>query len=154
MKVIFLDVDGVINSGNNQQHVHKVRRNCNNMYFDTVCMENLQRLVKSTGAELVLSSTWRLPDERTYSMQHMANLKRRLAAYGLSLSGETPSGHFYRHDEINAWLEAHPEVTGYVILDDVNDGFVEENYRRLVLTDEIVGLTAEDVEKAIKILEG
>jgi hypothetical protein len=56
-----------------------------------------------------------------------------------------------RGEIVNAYLAKHPEVTSYVILDDV-DQFTEEQHKHLVLTNEEVGLTKEDADKAIRIL--
>lgn len=152
-KVIFLDVDGVINSGNNQLRNARLKRTCETMYFNPVCMKLLKELVESTGADLVLSSTWRLPDEKTKSVCHLDNLIKRLADYELGLFSQTGPTRFCRNDEINEWLRSHPDVDGYVILDDVNDDFQGENLRRLVLVDEVVGLTDSNVVQAVNFLK-
>jgi hypothetical protein len=56
-----------------------------------------------------------------------------------------------RWREIAAWLSWHPEVTGYVILDDIPDfGPLEEHH---VLTDDMFGITSEQVFEAIDILK-
>ena len=56
MKVIFLDIDGVLNTG-------AYRENPDVDYFEQPISEEhmplLEYLVKSTGAKIVLSSTWR-----------------------------------------------------------------------------------------------
>ena len=153
MRVIFLDVDGVINSGNNMSRNARLKRTCENMYFDPTCMNRLKKLVENTGAKIVLSSTWRLPDERTRSMAHLENLKERLALYGLCILDSTPALTSDRNQEVNEWLQSHPEVVQYIILDDVNDNFQGDNLRRLVLTDEIVGLTDQDAAKAERLLK-
>ena len=152
MKVILLDVDGVINSGNNMKRNAQLKRTCETMYFDSECMRLLKKLVQNTGAKLILSSDWRFPEPRTHSICHLQNLLSRLADYELGLNGQTGEAQFSRNEEINAWLQEHPEVESYVILDDVNDDFQGENLRRLVLTNEIVGLTATDAQKAERIL--
>lgn len=153
MKIIFLDVDGVINSGNNMKRNAQLKRTCETMYFDSDCMRLLKKLVQNTGAKLILSSDWRFPDPRTHSICHLQNFSDRLADYGLGLTGQTGEARLCRDEEISEWLQEHPEVTNYVILDDVNDGFQGENHRHLVLTDEIIGLTLEDIQKAEKLLE-
>lgn len=151
-KVIFLDIDGVINSGNNMEINARLKRTEETMYFDPVCMKLLKELVEDTGADLILSSDWRFPDEQTKSICHLQNLMKRLADYEIGLAGQTGKALIWRNDEINEWLQAHPEVESYVILDDVNDNFEGENLKRLVLTDEVIGLTAEDIAKAARIL--
>lgn len=57
----------------------------------------------------------------------------------------------YRGSEIKEWLDEHPEVTNYVIIDDDND-MLEEQEPYLVQTSWYDGINDYDVEKAIKIL--
>ena len=54
--------------------------------------------------------------------------------------------------EIKEWLDKHViEVSRYVIIDDM-DNFLPEQKSHFVLTDPEVGITDEDADKAIKIL--
>lgn len=151
-KVIFLDVDGVINSGNNQKRNAELGYTCETMYFDSACMKNLKEIVEKADATLVLSSDWRFPTERTKSICHLQNLMKKMALYEIGITDQTGEALSSRNEEINQWLQSHKQVESYVILDDVNDCFEGENLKRLVLTDEIVGLTDSDVVKAIEIL--
>lgn len=62
---------------------------------------------------------------------------------------------FERACEIEDYLEAHPDIESYVVLDDnMFDDFYDNPVieKRLVLTDYKVGLTDNDADKAIKIL--
>lgn len=152
-KVIFLDVDGVINSLQNQAEEFIKKRNFDTMHFDTANMEALKVLVESTGAELILSSSWRHVDT-PLDKAALENLHRRLAEFGLVLTGDIGPYRNLRHDAISEWLQANPDVESYVILDDVNDAFEGELLERLVLTDELIGLTVEDAEIAKEILKG
>jgi hypothetical protein len=120
MKIIFADIDGVFNlipQGRDQYgaiwHPHLV--------------ENLKTVIEQTGAKIVVSSTWRLSGESV-----MKDMWRDRNLPG-EVIGVTPCFHkelreiedFYermeRGKEIQAWLDLHPEVTNYVILDDDND---------------------------------
>lgn len=152
MKVIFLDVDGVINSLVNQAEEWGVH-GFDTMNFDPVNMEPLKELVESTGAKLILSSSWRHTDTPK-DKAALENLHRILADYGLYLAGDIGPYRNLRQDAIADWLQKNQDVVDYVILDDVNDGFEGENLRRFVMTDKYVGLTMEDVKKAINILNG
>ena len=150
-EVIFLDVDGVINSWNSQQRDFEVKLNLKTLRFDPTCLENLRVLVERTGADLILSSSWRFDDD-ALGAAPLINLEARLAEKGMRLAGRTGCTLAWRDDEINAWLQEHPDVESYVILDDVNDNFRGDNLRRWVATNEGIGLTSEDVQKAEKIL--
>ena len=152
MKVIFLDIDGVLNEENSRS------RCCGYKGIDDKKVENLAEIVKATGAEIVLISTWkddwRKTDKRHQGM--MANyLDRKLAKQGLTILDKTESVdrvsgfHLSRGEGILQYLSTH-SVEKYVILDDFQfdyDGCgLTENY---VKTDyENGGLTAELALKA------
>jgi hypothetical protein len=62
-----------------------------------------------------------------------------------------PGAPFGRGLEISVWLEQHPRVVKYCILDD--EAFDIDPHRDyLVKTDPLIGLTDKDVEKAIILL--
>ncbi len=88
---------------------------------------NLKRLIDETGAKIVISSSWRHSGLKI--MQEMW-IKRGLVGEVIDI---TPSHSDKSRDhlpfkeraerggEIKEWLDAHPEVTNYVILDDDDD---------------------------------
>jgi hypothetical protein len=107
VNVIFLDIDGVLNT-------HKtVERWRGCIGIDQVLAQRFSRLQQATGACVVLSSTWRL------SRNWKANMHRNGVT---GIIDKTPDlrGRI-RGEEIQAWLDAHPEVHLYAILDDVRD---------------------------------
>ena len=62
MNIVFLDVDGVLNSENYLIYMYEKNKRPYHLYdmpFDPKCMENLKRLVKETKSKIVISSTWR-----------------------------------------------------------------------------------------------
>ena len=163
-KIIFLDCDGVLNS---EEVAFKIRIegiNSNgyggffqeptepthaNVCFGQELVDNLKEIVEKTGAKIVISSTWRV----THRWQ---TFPKMLAIYGFDnaeVIGATPKLPTKRGYEIQQWLKEHPEVTNYVILDDDND-MLKEQSANFVKTSMYRGLSKEDAEKAIKILNG
>lgn len=150
MKVIFLDVDGVLNS---TSYFEKVGygSDCN---FDPLCMENLKYLVESTDAYIVVSSDWKR------SEQKLNLLLEELEKYGLKdrYIGCTPVVEDYnngairsnRGSEIALYLSNH-KCDIFVILDDL-DWDLNIFLNNLVLTHIKDGLTKEDADKAIELL--
>ena len=139
MKIIFLDVDGVLNSVRDYYSVDLVT----DSHF-----ELLKELIDRTGAKIVLSSSWRM------GLSIRGKLVQRLAEYGLEICDITPVLHFAerkRGDEIRAWLDKHEDVTNFVILDDESD-MCEFTKINLVKTDTNFGLKRKHVEKAVEIL--
>ena len=105
MKVIFLDIDGVMN-----------RKELLKQSFDSIGEDHLNLLkfvVKTTDAQIVLSSTWRL------IKKSKTKVESELNRFGLSLFDSTPNlDSDLRWKEIKSWLDQHPEVDDFVIIDD------------------------------------
>lgn len=111
LKIIFLDVDGVLNIPE--------LSHANSCTLYKCAMHLLVRLVKKTGAYIVLSTTWRLCALRKFC------LIEGLARAGLHRSriiGQTPDiAQFQRTTEICAWLDAvEPSPRSWVALDDLD----------------------------------
>lgn len=137
MRVIFLDIDGVLNStktcvafGGYPLELHHIDA------FDQVAIRLLRRLCDSSGIQIVLSSTWRKTD-------HWADVGKAL---GLPIIGDTPVMLGVRGEEIAAWLALHPEVKAYAIIDDDSD-MLPEQMARFVKTDVNEGMTWADFQR-------
>lgn len=108
MKVLFLDVDGVLNS--------KSTTNFGDLYpIDPYMAFLVGKIQLHTGCEVVLSSSWR------HHPEGVENVSKRV----VKLLDKTPYG-ASRGEEIKAWLDKHPEVKKYAILDDDVDILVEQ----------------------------
>lgn len=127
------------------------------MFVDTRKILRLRNIIERTGAKLVLSSSWRYGAGK-YSLPHdaMAYLKLREEFRRLRCplwEDITPIIPLVNREvEITAWLDEHPEVTNFVILDDDYQELMKY-YDHLVICDEAVGLTKERAEEAIRILK-
>jgi HAD domain in Swiss Army Knife RNA repair proteins len=173
LRVIFLDIDGVLNS---ESYMLKLAAkhcqlephtpcDCFKLYrqIDPEAIARLNRLVAVTEAKIVISSTWR-------KLFDPPDLRRILEDHGLvgEIIGETPDGandselraglrdgelaqdRVFRGNEIDFWLKRHPAVDRFVILDDGSDMMMHKN--RLVQTDCEDGLCDEHVDLAIRVL--
>jgi hypothetical protein len=126
MVVIFLDFDGVITTGDSISLAFNKRRageipgtDWNKYQIDTELANNVRKLQEHLGAKIVISSTWRILDELPVLREY---LKERGGIDPESVIDITP----HRNDgsrgrEIKEWLDAHPEVTSFKILDDDSD---------------------------------
>lgn len=165
MKVIFLDIDGVLNY--TQWYVSD--RNPGNLNgqegdIDPMCVERVLRICKETGAKVVISSDWRISWEGTLMRFERMGLTRdividktpeliwtRMSMYDYMLSEEDEGYEFSRGREIDLWLEAHPECTNFVIIDDRMD-FTDEQEPHFVKVNPMCGLTDDNADIAIMIL--
>lgn len=104
----------------------------------------LNEIVDRTGAQVVVSSSWRIGfgPKGLGTILQMRGFTGRVIDRTVYLAGQP------RSDEIEEWLNAH-EVESYVILDDDDDAEIDGHF---VQTHIMVGLTKEDVEKAVVIL--
>ena len=146
-RVIFLDVDGVLNNGSWAMEMYDkgIRTYRDDILYEPA-LERLKRLVDATGAMIVVSSSWR---QNITSFRH---LRDWLKMYGMKISDITPYVGGCRGDDITAWFNRNPGEWSYAILDDEDD--MGEHMDHLVQTDFDVGFTDQDCEKAMIILSG
>lgn len=111
MKVIFLDIDGVLNRLGTPVNGKFWLRTCPDL------VQNLNRITDATGAFLVLSSSARR------IMKTNMDVVEALASVGITgrVKGKTPSFNGTRGSEIKAWLAENKRVTKFCILDDEDD---------------------------------
>lgn len=128
MKVIFLDIDGVLNS---DTYMEKQLDNSSvgiESEIDPATLILLKKAVDTTGAKIVLSSSWRI-------MRKCNELERFMMKFGISLSGKTPYVDGKRGLEIKQYLSKNENIEQYLILDDeIFESFDEELVNHLILT--------------------
>ena len=173
MKVIFLDVDGVLNSHQSATFWHSKRDQETwetSMYkewegtikeyiareFCPIALSNTEELVRQVpGVKIVVSSTWRLGET-------VETLKKILYPAKLvadAIIDVTPSFHrrndageqMTRGHEIQDWLNRHPEVDKYVIIDDDSD-MLDSQKENFVKTSGFHGFQHLDMLWALRIL--
>ena len=158
MKIIFLDVDGVLNNENTKASAPS---GC--MGVEDKLISKLVKIVTETDAKIVLTSDWKIGWESfdIYCSEDAKYLNRKLKKYGLKISSKTYDDHVYdrffedRGKGIHKFLEKVQNVESYVVIDDHTfTDFDDEIMSHLVLTDYKIGLTDEDVAKVISILDG
>jgi len=155
MKVIFLDIDGVLNFAGCEVKF----QGC--PFVAEEKMELLKELVESTGAQIVLSSTWRDGwadlecGLNTWAARMFVALQNKMKEYGLDFVSHTPwIAYTSRGEEIDRWLQAWEgePVESFVILDDLEGVYLRPHAGRLVKTSFAKGLLPRHVEMAKKIL--
>lgn len=116
MNYIFFDIDGVLNGTDEY-----------GKWIDdeiqTDKVERLIRLAKTTGARLVMSSTWRTAwnenGELTRKNEWTCRLDKLLQKANCGLYSVTPMCNYNRNTEIKQWLKEHANTNDhFVCLDD------------------------------------
>lgn len=156
MKILFLDIDGVCNCAKSAGK-YKWR---GFIGIDPYMALLVDRIIHATGCEVVLSSTWRLNEESRDEVRSQVckfidttpQLLRSMSNGGF-INGEDYDGKggyqsAGRGYEIQDWLDKHPEVTKYAILDDDSDMLARQipNFFKTTWED---GLTDEIAAKVI-----
>lgn len=154
MKVIFLDIDNVLNvmpQGHDEYGA----------IFHPEFVNNLRYIVNNTKAFIVISSSW-----RHVGLKQIRDMwaSRSLPGNVIDITGERLDLDCFskqRGTEIQEWLDKHPEVTSYVILNDDAD-MLESQWDKFVMcsqnehhpdyVDIGYGLTKQCAQKAVDIL--
>jgi hypothetical protein len=136
MKVIFLDIDGVLNC----DHTTNPRKFP--YVVDKKLLARFKKLLSRTGAKVVLSSSWRLDPVGLLAAKHWG-------VPFIDVAPDMPKK--TRRDEVLAWLSKHPNVIRYTIIDDEDD---ELDALPLFQPSCKSGITAEIVKGVEKYLSG
>ena len=164
-RIIFLDIDGVLNT--ERWHSQAIRGELKDEYgyrFDPIAVENLSRIIEETGAAIVISSSWKCMGLAT--MQKMWK-DRQLPGKVIDITPNSVSDEFLlnvdlndmdllsiRGQEIKDWLIVKGgSDCKYVIFDDMND-VLQEQEAHFVWVAPAVGITKGNVAQAIRILNG
>jgi hypothetical protein len=112
MNILFLDVDGVLNSYDYLSDVYAIKKRTlkREEFFDPVCMKILEEIVLKYNLQIVITSSWKICE-----MDILTNV---FSNYGLSILDKTNNYGDERGREIREWLKLHKDVSNYIILDD------------------------------------
>ena len=137
--VIFLDIDGVLQPPDSQtrfrRNLEKLRRvladeldDASYLDFDKYdlgaiyhdwdkgAVERLRNLCEDFGAEIVVSSDWRL--RKPVSVLKAYFRVHRLHGHVTDKTSEGEGAPHYRAGEVKDYLDSHPEIERFVIIDD------------------------------------
>lgn len=135
--IIFLDIDGVLNTKESWKIPFSLDKNCikNFCAFINYCKKD---------PKIVLTSSWKtgfssLPEYETPQLQ---SLRKELAIYNVSLFGRTKDfGN--RIAEINDYLQNH-KVESYAVIDDDPDEYTRKYLKKVSLINADTGFTEKD----------
>ena len=148
MKILFLDHDGVLCLSDNWGGRSKKKGYDSNPEtplsirmdnFDAKAVKVLNKILEETGAEIVVSSDWKLHGtlEQMIEMYKDYGVIKTPIAYTPNMKDYDPDSYSLYHwkgwaeqqrsEEIKRYLAAHPEITHWVAVDDLN---MSENINR------------------------
>lgn len=154
-KILFLDVDGVLNT--DSMFAQQTGDDATGTY--KLCDKRiamLNAMLEAVGAKVVLSSSWRRSASHVAFLEEQGALKHKHEDWR---TGESPvrdldTGAYLHHErgrEVAEWLSRHPEVTQYAIIDDL-EGFLPEQNRYMVRTSSYFGLGKKHIRVLTRLL--
>lgn len=153
MRIIFLDIDGVLNCSESKSR-------CGSFIgIDNKKVKLLSQIIYETGAKIVLSSSWRIGWDKNSELcdSHGVYLNNKLRKSNLFILDRTKSLSC-RGEEIKQWIGNY-NVEGWVVLDDE----IFKDYKELGILSHLVkttfygeegGLQEEHVKQVISVLKG
>lgn len=172
--VIFLDIDGVLQPGEAQHRfrhdLEELRRRLASQFgdqayleldrydlgaiyydWDRPAVERLRGLCADFGAEIVVSSAWR--SRKSIRVLQAYFRLHDLHHYVTDVTGEEVGPPHFRAAEVRAYLDAHPEVERFVIIDDDYQSCFNELFPHQFVNPRF-RLTEADERRARQILSG
>lgn len=159
-KIIFLDIDGVLNCRNTFKERKEERvfynkfleKNDFNLAKISMCdidfekLQLLKYIVLETNAKIVISSSWK-------KLRYYLLIEELLINKGLPIIGVTPYINNKRGTEIKKYLVEN-KVENFIIMDDeIFDDYDDELINHLVKTDFYdEGLNEEKADEAINLI--
>lgn len=173
MKVIFLDIDGVLNTSETYEKVNNKfkRTGILDAAIDEFRLAYLKNIIEKTNAKIVLSASCRnsfvkknnkiIPisdkGEKIYNL---------LNSYGIEIYDITPSNYDPQNREITVteWLSNNDGIDNFIIIDDEPNMFKDlldrliktskvKDDEMLINVDDCVGLCEEHIPIAINMLK-
>jgi len=162
MKVIFLDIDGVLNSNFwNDTHQKEIS---DGALIDKEKVILLGQLIRTTGAKVILHSGWKFWFDRELKplRREAEHLIKILETEDIKINGVTPDHtteeirksrkfSLVKASEILAWVSQHDHIEKWIVIDDL-DLHNEEVKKHQIFTDARIGLTAQNIGEAERLL--
>jgi hypothetical protein len=170
MKVIFLDIDGVLNTSETfiERKKYWEETGVWTLEIDEFRIEYLKQIIDETDAKVVLSSTWKKDFENIDGKvvpihEKGVALLNILNKYNIELYDILKKGYdLSREDLITIWLNEHPNIESFIILDDETTHLKRFVGKQLIKTsiledgvmlknmDDCIGLCEDHIPIAIK----
>ena len=171
MKVVFLDVDGVLNTSETFERVYGLFKNTGKkeLEIDLFRLEYLKQIIDETDAKIVLSSAWRRFFDKIDNKIVPLNEKGRefnrlLNNYGIEIYDKLNNDFCSSREElVIGWLSKRDDVENFIMIDDepsLFDSLLDKlivtsktkRYQILTNMDDCYGLCENHIEVAKEML--
>jgi hypothetical protein len=157
MKIIFLDIDGVLNSDSWDNSEEQKQSQFPENQFSPKLIQLFNKVIEETTDKIVLTSTWRLE----YDIKFMQSLFKKVGIKGeiIDFTPDLKKGNDYvvRGNEILKWckdnqnlINSRPlDYTDFIIIDDNSDMLFWQS-KFFFQTDRLSGLTPSIIKNIIR----
>lgn len=150
MKIIFLDIDGVLCT--TRSHLAFSRNGRGEMdAWDTVATSVIRKCCAfDAGPKIVISSAWRNFCQNPYDNSDILGVRLAEANLTNHLHHDWKTKKFAsRGEEICEWLSRHSDTTDYRVLDDDVWDMEEIDKSKIIPTDLVNGISGEQMRKLL-----
>lgn len=157
MKLIFLDIDGVLNTRDTFIKVYYSNKfkDIKDIQIEDSALESLKKIVEETGAKIILTSSWRsyFDDDLKPITEEGEKLIGKFKTYSLYIHDMVEGPSCDRGQEINNYI-MNNDVKSFVIIDDEyfdyeKQGIIDHLVQTSFMT---ASLNMDHANKAIKML--
>ena len=149
-KIIFLDFDGVLNTEHYQgllQYQGKPWQDEHGAFFDPNAVKHLKRIIDATDADIVVESSWKyLGLDAMKELWKVRNLPGTIIDITPSLVGES------KGVEIASWLSKYAKQDIRCVIIDDEYVILDSQLAHFILTNPYEGITEEQANRAISML--
>ena len=145
MNLIFLDIDGVLNSVEGSDEI----------LFDmeVTKLKLLKQLTIDTNSQIVVISDWRYSSRQRKQLLEAFN-KYQIPIHGMLRDPSVDDEEDNRGKQIQDYLESHRDIIDkIVILDDNDDGILELFHEDFIKTNKFYGLDESIVNKVKEVFK-
>lgn len=143
MKIIFLDIEGVLNTEETYERIYRTfgYTTMIDSEIDKFRLGYLKTIIDNTDAKIVLSSSFRYFFGKKNGKLYPTTLKGKklydnFKRYGIEIYDITPINMGTREEQIKEWLLNKDYIESFVIIDDDPNSF-EEFYDNLIQTSRV-----------------
>lgn len=173
--IVFLDIDGVIYSPSTSERSQQIYSKTKELFphqsrfepfdneqcsiaaayfFDQQSLKHLDLLIDhgkkiKKAILIVISSDWKQGVETEILKTKILKIHH----FSKYIIGKTPDKNRNRPQEIQAWLKAHPQITQYLIFDDIDNHLSTTFGNRFIKTNPKELFSRKILDEALKILD-
>lgn len=148
-KILIIDIDGVLYTSDHFKWLCSKRKPTKDKYgfiFDPTCVKRFNKIIRKTGAKIVISSSWRSSGIKVM-IQCFIDRGVKGEIIGLTPVGTLNKLYFKRSDEIKDWLKDNGTPDRLAIIDDVDlSKYFDDFYKTKMST----GITEKLMNEIIK----